>query len=319
MTSDDLKGFLGNQSSKRVLVTGATGFIGQHSLRNLVDEGFEVHALSRSSHEAKLDSDNVYWHTADLFENGVAENVIGEVNPTHLLHFAWYAEPGKYWTASENFQCVRASLGLLQAFAEQGGERVVMAGTCAEYDWSHGRCSEGVTPLVPSTVYGACKKSLQEMLAAYAQQFGLSSAWGRIFFLYGPQEHSSRLVSSVIRSILQGELALCSSGEQVRDFMHVADVASAFVALLNSEVQGPVNIASGEAMAIKDMVKKISLKLGHPELLMLGARPTSPQDPPLLLADVGRLKDELGWRPSFDLDQGLDETIAWWRLQLKCT
>lgn len=298
---------------KRVLLTGAGGFIGRHCLPILHDAGFEVHALSRDQRES---GNGVHWHSVNLFEDGAAERLLAEVRPTHLLHLAWYAEPGRYWNAPENFQWVRASLALLQAFAEQGGQRVVMAGTCAEYDWHHGWCSEEVTPLVPATVYGTCKHSLQAMLASYSRQYELSSSWGRIFFLYGPHEHPSRLVSSVIRSLLRGEPALCSSGEQVRDFMHVADVASVFVALLDSGVQGPVNIASGEAMAIRDVVERIAAKLGHPELLKLGARPVSAQEPPLLLADVRRLKNELGWQPAVSLDSGLEQTIAWWRKQV---
>lgn len=295
---------------KRVLLTGAGGFIGRHCLPALRDAGFEIHALSRAGHKIGHD---VQWHAVNLLDDGAAERLLTEVRPTHLLHLAWYAEPGRYWTALENFQWVRASLTLLQAFTAQGGQRVVMAGTCAEYDWRHGWCSEEVTPLAPATVYGTCKHSLQAMLAAYSRQYGLSSAWGRIFFLYGPHEHPSRLVSSVIRSLLRGEPALCSSGEQVRDFLHVSDVASAFVTLLDSEVQGPVNIASGEAVAIRDVVEKISAKLGHPELLRLGARPAPAQEPPLLLADIRRLNGELGWQPTISLDSGLDETIAWWR------
>lgn len=294
---------------KKVLLTGASGFIGRHCLPILRDAGYEVHALSRSGGETVQ---GVKWHKAELFDDGVPERLLAEVKPTHLLHLAWYAEPGRYWTAPENFQWVKASLALLQAFAAQGGQRVVMAGTCAEYDWDYGWCSEGVTPLIPATVYGICKNSLQSLLAAYSRQYGLSSAWGRVFFLYGSYEHPSRLVSSVIRSLLKGEPALCSSGEQVRDFLHVEDVASAFVALLDSEVQGPVNIASGEPLRIKDVVNKISLKIGYPELLELGARSTPVGEPPLLLADVRRLNKEVGWRPSVGLDQGLDETIGWW-------
>lgn len=211
-----------------------------------------------------------------------------------------------------------ASLALLQAFAEQGGRRVVMAGSCAEYDWEHGRCMEDVTPRTPATVYGTCKNALQDMLAVYARQYDLSSAWGRVFFLYGPHEYPSRLVALVIRSLLRGQPALCSSGEQVRDFLYVSDVASAFVALLDSKVQGPVNIASGEAMTIRNVVAETAMKLGCPELLRLGARAPSTQEPPILLADVRRLKEEVGWRPGFDLNRGLDATIAWWREQLKC-
>lgn len=300
---------------KRVLLTGAGGFIGRHCLPVLRNAGFEIHALSRAGHETGYE---VQWHAVNLFEDGAAERLLAEVRPTHLLHLAWYAEPGRYWSAPENFQWVRASLALLHAFATQGGQRVVMAGTCAEYDWRYGWCSENVTPLTPATVYGTCKHSLQAMLAAYSRQYGLSSAWGRIFFLYGPHEHPSRLVSSVIRSLLKRQAAECSSGEQIRDFLHVADVASAFVALLDSEAQGPVNIASGEAVAIRDVVSRIGERLGRLELLRLGTRPTPAEEPPLLLADVRRLNREVGWRPTIGLHAGLDATIDWWRDQLRC-
>jgi len=297
---------------KRILVTGAGGFIGKHCLPFLCNGEFEVHAISRVPHEPDQD---IQWHAVDLFKDGAPGEIVSKVRPTHLLHLAWYATPTRYWTATENFQWVSASLALLKAFAEQGGQRAVMAGTCAEYDWRHGWCSEGVTPLAPTTVYGVSKHALQSMLAAYSQQYGLSSAWGRIFFLYGSHEHPSRLVASVIHSLLKGTPAACSRGDQVRDFMHVTDVAAAFVALLGSDVQGPVNIASGQATTIHDVVNRIAEKIGRPDLLRLGERPTTATEPPLLLADVRRLNNEVGWYPAYSLDAGLDATIRWWRNQ----
>lgn len=298
---------------KRVLLTGAGGFIGRHCLSFLVDAGFAVHALSRTPRD---DSHNVVWHTLNLLEDGNPERIVKDVQPTHLLHMAWYSEPGRYWTAPENFQWVRASLALLDAFATHGGRRVVMAGTCAEYDWRYGWCSEGVTPTVPTTVYGICKHSLHGMLEAYCRASGLSCAWGRIFFLYGPHEHPSRLVSYVVRSLLAGELARCSSGEQFRDFLHVEDVASAFAAILESEIQGAVNVGSGLPVAIKSVVQAIGEKIGASDMLRLGAKTLAKNDPPFLIADIGRLSGEVGWRPKWSLPEGLDRTIDWWRKSL---
>jgi nucleoside-diphosphate-sugar epimerase len=295
---------------KRVLLTGAGGFIGRHCLAPLHEAGFEVHALSRAAQKTETD---VRWHVADLFADGAAERLMAEVRPTHLLHMAWYAVPGMYWTAPENFLWVRASLALLDAFATQGGQRVVMAGTCAEYDWRYGWCSESSTPLAQTTIYGTCKHSLQSMLTAHSKQTGLSSAWGRIFFLYGPNEHPSRLVSSVISSLLRGEAAECTSGTQIRDFLHVSDAARAFVALLDSDIQDAINIGSGNPIAIKQVVSEIAERIGATEFLRLGAKSAPQNDPPLLLADVRRLNGELGWLPTMSLGAGLDDTIAWWR------
>ena len=102
-------------------------------------------------------------------------------------------------------------------FKEQGGQRAVFAGTCAEYDWSDGICSETKTLLHPTTLYGSCKKELFETL----KNMKLDWAWGRIFHLYGPDEPQKKLTASVILSLLKGENALCSHGTQERDFLHV--------------------------------------------------------------------------------------------------
>ena len=226
--------------------------------------------------------------------------------------------PGTYWTSLENFRWVRASLDLFGAFAEHGGQRIVVAGTCAEYDWATGDelCTEASTPLAPATFYGACKHALRVMLEAFARQQALSAAWGRIFFLYGAHEHPDRLVASVIRALLRGVPAPCSHGRQVRDFLHVADVAAAFVALLASDVRGAVNIASGEAVALKDVIMEIGQRVDRGELIELGARPAPAGEPPRLVADVTRLRREVGWSPERTLQQGLEETIVWWQREM---
>lgn len=298
---------------KRVLITGATGFIGRHCLPLLSASDCQVHAVS--SRMPENTQPDVYWHQADLLDSGQVTKLMADVQPTHLLHFAWYAVPGKYWTSQENIRWLQASLTLLQTFASQGGQRVVMAGTCAEYDWKYGYCSERITPLLPATLYGTCKHALQAILDAFSRQTGLSSAWGRIFFLYGPHENPDRLISSVIRSLLQGKPARCSHGSQIRDFLHVQDVADAFVTLLKSDVSGPVNIASGQPVALKDVIHKIASKLGWHDLVQLGAIPVSADEPHLLIADIGRLSGEVGWQPKLDLDIGLEQTIAWWKNQ----
>lgn len=302
---------------KKVLLTGASGFIGRHCIKKLVARDYEVHAVSR---EAQLtDSREVYWHKADLLDLSCIPGLIADIRPTHLLHLAWHVAPG-VWASTggdKYLRWVQSSLELLIRFTECAGERAVMAGSCTEYDWQYGYCSEVVTPLNPNTLYGVCKNSLQQQFSAFSREAGLSSAWGRIFFLYGPFENKARLVSSVIYSILSGKTAHCTSGTQIRDFLYVEDVADAFVKLMDSDVEGPVNIASGKPVSLKDVIYSIADKLGNRDLVSLSALPMPANETPLVAADISRLSSELDWKPQYDLNTGLNKTIEWWKHNLE--
>jgi len=295
---------------KRVLVTGASGFIGSHALEPLVDRGYDVHAVA--SRGIPFELEGVTWHQANLLDDAARGALVSSVEPTHLLHLAWFVAPGKVIDAAVNLDWTRTSLALYEEFVASGGLRAVTAGSSYEYDWRFGYCSEEVTPLVPDTLYGSCKKALGEVVSAYAEACGLASAWPRIFFLYGPREHPDRLVSSVVRNLLADAPALCSHGEQIRDYLYVQDAADALVVLLDGDVVGPVNIASGNPITLKDLVLTIGDKLNRPDLIRLGAIPARANDAPLVVADVGRLTNVVGWTPSHGLDSGLERTIEWW-------
>lgn len=299
---------------KRVLVTGSNGFIGRHCLARLIERGFEVHSVIRDRNKLS-NSPGVQWSVADLLNPEHIESLFEKIRPSYLIHLAWYTAPGAYWTSSENLDWLQCSIEILRAFKLHGGKRFLATGTCAEYDWQFGYCSERVTPLAPSTLYSTCKNALHEVLTSFARQEGMSAAWARIFFLYGPHEQPVRLVPSVINSLLDGQPALCTHGNQIRDFLYVEDVASSLTALLDSEVEGAVNIASGQPVAVRDIIYRIAEKLGRPDLIQLGAISAPDSEAPLLIGDVSRLREEVGWTPHYDLDTGLEMTIDWWKRQ----
>jgi len=299
---------------KKLLLTGASGFIGRHCLPFLLESGYEVHALSLS--QLPEFSRDVVWHKQNFLDTESTTHLLKSVRPSHCLHLAWNTEPGKYWDSAENLDWVSASISLLQSFHKNGGERFVGAGTCAEYDWRYGHCSENLTPLAPATLYGIAKHAFQKILHSYSENFSLSSAWGRIFFVYGPYENPARLTPSVITSLLRKEPALCSPGNQIRDFMHVADVGGAFARLLGSKIKNEVNIASGKPISVKEFIEIIAWQLNKINLVKLGALPAT-NEPSLLTAAISRLQNEVGYLPRFDLESGLSETIAWWKKTLE--
>ncbi len=288
-----------------VLLTGASGLIGRQCVPALLASGYRVTVLSRTG-EAP---DGAAALRANLLDHAATNAVVQEAEASHLLHLAWHAGAKDRWTSPANLDWVAATFALVQAFAAAGGQRAIPVGSCAEYDWSAGTLSED-TPLRPATLYGAAKAAAGLALTNAAPALGLSLAWARVFFCYGPGEPPGRLFGDLVRGLKAGEPVDCTDGEQRRDFMHTADIAGALTALLASDAQGPVNIASGEAIPVRDLIMEAALQMGRPELIRLGAIPRPATDPPLLAADTRRLTQEIGFRPRYSLQNGVAQVLA---------
>jgi nucleoside-diphosphate-sugar epimerase len=300
---------------KTVLVTGASGFLGRHVTSALRARGFRVHGLSRRP----LADTECEWQRADLLDADAVGRVLERVRPTHLLHLAWGMEHGRYWTAPANAHWVESSLALWRHFAEAGGQRGVGAGTCAEYTWDDallaGRPVSEDAPRSGHSFYGVAKRAAFELLEAYSRSVDLEFAWGRMFFPYGPGETRPTLIPSVIRALRAGEPARCTHGRQLRDFVHVQDVAAAFAAMLDGTVSGPVNIGTGTATSIGQVVTTLGTLLSRPDLIQLNAVEARPDEPAWLVADIRRLRNEVGMTPSIALSDGLRETVESWTLE----
>jgi nucleoside-diphosphate-sugar epimerase len=292
----------------KVLVTGASGFIGRHCANILSDLGHDVHGVTSSTPEEHA---SMTWHRVSLFDTSAVSDLLFSLRPSHLLHLAWATTPGSYWTADANVTWVKASLSLFEEFVEAGGRRLAVAGTCAEYDWSYGYCSEKLTPTRPSALYGECKHSLRLITERYCSDRDVSVGWGRLFFIYGPHEPRERLVPSTIRALLAGTVASCKNPRTLRDYLYVHDAASALVALLLCDFNGPVNIASGQPVALGEIVRMLGRSVGREDLVQCAPQ-TMNHGQDLVLGDVGRLTETVGWSPSYSLDRGLQETVNWW-------
>ena len=302
---------------KRVLVTGAGGFIGRHCLPLLTGKGFEVHAVAGPSALMNQSTEFGVWHRADLLDVASTDALLDCVLPTHVLHFAWFGEHRAFWTSVKNLRWVGATLHLLEASAARGAKRFVGSGTCAEYDPAVDLCDEASSPLAPVSLYGICKRATQDCLRGASPQLGISYAWGRLFFPFGQYDKTTRLVPLVIRALLAGKFVDCSAGTQVRDLLHVRDVASAMVALLDCEVEGPVNVASGKGIEVREVVEKIGALIGRPELIRFGMLPMRSDEALRWVARTERLNREVDWYPSLSLEDGLRETIDYCRLASK--
>jgi UDP-glucuronate decarboxylase len=299
----------------RVFLTGASGFIGSQIARLLVKRGDEVHVLLRPLSDRRRIEDvarALRVIEGDLTQTEALSEPLAAASPEVALLVGWYAEPGKYLRARDNVALMRGNLDLAFRLAGAGCHKIVAAGTCFEYDTDFGFLSES-TPVRPRSLYAASKLScyliLEQLLAASDTKL----AWTRLFYQYGPHEHPARIVPSVMLSLLRGERARVTAGEQIRDFLHVEDVARALVAVADSELTGPVNIGSGRPVSIRDIVERIGIMTGRPDLISLGEISYDPGDPKFICADNRKLREGTEWRPSVGLDDGLRATLEWWR------
>jgi nucleoside-diphosphate-sugar epimerase len=283
----------------RVLVSGATGFVGRPVVDALKRRGVTVLTLGRGS-GCDVRTDLLGDEPLDVAMVRAAADV--------LIHVAWYAEHGKFWTAPVNTQWVMASERLASAFCRAGGERVVGVGTCAEDDWSQACCVETSTPLRPATLYGACKDEAHKAIAATCAAHGASFACGRLFIPIGKGEAPGRLIPSVIAALFGEREPFAIGGAAARDFLHVDDVAEALVTLALSDATGPFNIASGSALPIADVVDHLAMRLRRdagPLRRLYAARPGEPAS---LYGDNARLL-ALGWRQALSLPEALDRIV----------
>ena len=290
----------------RLLVTGATGFIGRHVLAQLaLRKDITVVASARSipaAHPSRIAFDQ-----ADLLEAEGPADLIARVQPTHLLHLAWDARPGLFWTTPGNLRWAAATLDLFESFVRVGGKRAVFAGSGAEYDWTGPSLLSESAETRPATLYGVAKDAVRRIVCMPFAS-GVSVAWGRVFWLYGDHEPAGRLVSDVVASLASGSAVETTEGLQQRDFIHVEDVAGAFIAALESEHAGSFNIASGSPVPVRRIIELLATEAGRPDLVRYGARPSAAGDPPLLAADITMLRDRIGYRPTLTLEEGLSQT-----------
>lgn len=296
----------------RVLVTGASGFIGRHAARILAEAGHEVISVSR--HPAPVQAFTCI--PCDLLAAGASTGLVNLVRPDVLLHLAWTTQHGHFWTDPANAIWRERSVDLVRAAIDGGAARIVMAGTCFEYDFAGGDpCDESATGLRNHTPYDtakdACRRAVEALLPRH-----VSFAWARLFHLYGPYESPNRLVSSIARALVAGTPAATSSGRAVRDFMDARDAGAALAAVVMSRLQGPVNVASGEGVAIADVARALGDLAGRPDLVRIGALPDRPDEPASILARVDRLRNETAFAGPRPLRTGLAEALDWWARQM---
>lgn len=289
-------------SYKKVLLTGVTGLVGKEVIKPLQDMGYEISALTIDDNNP---DNGVNWIKCNLFDNDSVKQAVEQVKPTHLLNFAW-ATTGNYLVSDINLEFVKAGLNLLKHFKANGGKRAIFVGTCFEYLFKDEPLKE-TDPTNPQTLYAVCKDALHRMAEEYCKINDISFGYGRIFYVYGHGENEKRLTAHLIKTLNNNETVTINCGRLIKDYMYTKDIAGGFATFLNSNVEGTVNMCTGNGISLEDYSRFIARKLGKEKYLVIKQEETT--QPPIIVGDNTRLTKEVGYKIQYSLEQAIDEIL----------
>jgi UDP-glucose 4-epimerase len=296
----------------RILVTGASGFIGSHLCPRLCQEGAEVHAVYRSQYPTS--PGDLHWWQADLAELAEVRKVFGRAQPEIIFHLASHVKgaPDLEHVLPTFQSNLQSTVNLLTVAAESDCRRVVLTGSLAEPEVENGET-------FPSAPYAAAKWASSGYARMFHALYKLPVLIARVFMVYGPgQRDLTKLVPYVTLSLLQGKTPKISSGQRLVDWIYVSDLVNGFLALAQaSDVDGAtLDLGSGSLVSIREIVQQLSLLVGAQAKVEFGALPDRPLEP-TRVAKTAETFEKIGWKPQVCLREGLERTVDWYRVALE--
>jgi len=299
-------------TQRRVLITGATGFLGQHLTLRLVEAGAEVWAgvfPGEAAEQVAGLPQQARRIVLDVQDAASVRRAVADAEPDTVFHLAavGVADPGvdPHLALAVN---AGGTLHLLEALRGRDVRRVVLVGTCYEYG-----AREGVEGLDPFNVYAASKVAAWAFGRVYWRALGLPVVTVRPFQVYGPGQPAHTLIPAAIRAALAGEDFPMTRGEQERDFVYVDDVVEGMLAAAGTpSVEGQsLDLGTGQVYAVRQVIEQIWAMTGARGQMLPGALPYRPGEVMHLVADADWTARLTGWRARVGLEEGLRRTMGW--------
>ena len=290
----------------RVAITGATGFVGSHLTRRLVDRHEVAVSLRRESDP---------WRIRDLLPRvTVVCNALelARFRPKALIHLAWAGVGSAARNDITQLENIERAAQTAEIAYAAGVEHWIGMGSQAEYGPCGGRITED-TPTRPTTLYGVAKLAAGLACGNICRQRRMRFAWLRLFSSYGPMDNPAWMLPYLIGKLLKRERPSLTAGEQRWDYLYITEVAEAIRVVMEDErASGVYNLGSGEAPPLRQIIEMARDTIDPALPLGFGEEPYRPDQVMHLEADISRLK-ELGWRPDVTLEEGIRRTVEWYR------
>jgi dTDP-6-deoxy-L-talose 4-dehydrogenase (NAD+) len=271
---------------KTILLTGASGFVGRHIYKHLLKLNLNIVVVSREQSLQKipeLSSNTKVFLSENLFQENLDWWEVVMQGVDIVIHSAWYAEPGIYLKSEKNLECLMGTLNIAKIAYKLDIKKFIGIGSCFEYDLTGSSALSSHSPLNPNTLYASTKVSAFYTLNSLFAQKQISFVWCRLFYLFGEGEDERRLFPYLHKKMANGEIAELTSGNQVRDYMDVADAGTSIAELSLGEKSGAINVCSGRGQTIKAIAINIAAQYGRQDLLKFGAREDNITDPPIII------------------------------------
>jgi UDP-glucose 4-epimerase len=302
----------------RILVTGASGFVGSHLVRKLLAHIHSVVALLRDPSKAYRLSDcidKIQIVRGSLEETDELEAVLKSAGVDAAYHLAWEGvTAGSRNDISQITGNVLGSLSLWNLLHQTGCGTFISTGSQAEYGISQSALSEK-SPTFPVTAYGSAKLALGVLLRQLCATANMRFVWLRIFSLYGPSDDPRHMVPALIDALMKGRKPSLTAGEQRWDFLYVLDAVEALYACLQNPVCGVFNLGSGTTCVLREFIAKVRDHIDPSLQLGFGEMAYRPDQVMHLEADISALCEVTGWEPEIGLDEGIRRTIDWHLMQ----
>ena len=291
----------------KILVTGASGFIGSHLCRRLCKSGAEVHGISR--HKRNSSENGLHWWQGDLTDISTVRKLLNTLKPDLIFHLATHGAGARdLELVLPTFQNgLVTTVNLLNVATEFGFSRLILPSSLEEPDMGNGN-------IAPSSPYAAAKWASSTYARMFHELYKAPIVILRIFMTYGPGQPLNKIIPYVILSLLQGQSPKLSSGQRQVDWVYIDDVVNGLLTAAHVEdAEGStIDLGSGELVQIRTVVEKI-VNLIDPEIKPLfGALPDRPLEQ-VRVAETVKSNALIGWKPVVSLEEGLKRTVNWYK------